>query len=346
MALDVDLPSAELGGQSYVLAFLADRQGQLVVGDHDGRGLAFLVDQDHFDLRGGQRAGDQLAGFLAPVDDVDLFAGQFIDDCLYAAASRADAGSDGIHVLIVRADGDLRSGTGFSRDALDLDDAFLDLGDFEFEQSLDQAGVRAGQEHLGTLRRLLDVHDVDLDAFVHAIAFAGDLLVGSQDAFGSAHAHEHGIGADALHDACDDFGLAGDIIVVDHASLGLADALHHDLLGGLGCDAAEISGGHLIFDDVAEFVGGVDLLRLFQARLGERIFHFLDDVASHEDVDVAGLAVDVDPHVLGRAVILLICRNQCALDGVDQDILGNALFSFQSLDGFDEFHIHAFLCPP
>ena len=99
--------------------------------------------------------------------------------------------------------------------------------------------------------------------------------------------------------------------------------------------------GHLVFDDVAQFVGGVDLLGFLQARLGEGIFDFFDDVASHEDVDVARLAVDVDPDILGCAVILLICRDQCAFDRIDQDIFGNALFSFQRFDGLDEFHIHA-----
>ena len=50
---DVDTPAGEARGQPGVLAFLADRQRQLVVGDHDASCPRLLVDDDHLaHLRG------------------------------------------------------------------------------------------------------------------------------------------------------------------------------------------------------------------------------------------------------------------------------------------------------
>src|SRR5690606_21772050 len=70
---DVDTPAGEPGGEPGVLALLADRQRELVVGnDHPG-GAGGGVDHLHRGDPGrAQRVAHELRGVLGPVDDVDL----------------------------------------------------------------------------------------------------------------------------------------------------------------------------------------------------------------------------------------------------------------------------------
>ena len=143
LAADVDAHAGEAGGEAGVLALLADRQAELVVG-HDDVGLgAVLGDDDLVDLGRRQRLGHEVGEVLAERDDVDLLAAQFVDDHADTAAAGADAGADRIDVVVVPPHGDLRAVAWFAGAGLDLDDAVGDLGNLELEQPLDQTRVGA-----------------------------------------------------------------------------------------------------------------------------------------------------------------------------------------------------------
>src|SRR6185295_12550478 len=107
LGLDVDPPAGEPGGEPRVLAFAADRQRQLVVGDDDGRLAAVVVDEHLAHARGRQRLGDEAGGLVVVGDDVDLLAAQLGDDHAHARAARADAGADRIDAVHARLDRDL-----------------------------------------------------------------------------------------------------------------------------------------------------------------------------------------------------------------------------------------------
>jgi hypothetical protein len=92
----------------------------------------------------------------APLDDVDLFAGEFADDVLDALSAQADAGADGVDLVVVGMDGDFGAEAGFAGDALDFDGAVGDFGDFEFEEPLDEVGIGAGEDDLGALGQRID----------------------------------------------------------------------------------------------------------------------------------------------------------------------------------------------
>ena len=88
MALDIDLPSADSSRKSYILAFLADCQGKLVVWYDDDRRLFVLIwNDDLLDLCRAEDACDQHLRVLAPVDDIDFFSVKFIYYSLNSASS-------------------------------------------------------------------------------------------------------------------------------------------------------------------------------------------------------------------------------------------------------------------
>ena len=154
------------------------------------------------------------------------------------------------------------------------------------------------------------------------IAFVGDLFGGGYDALralGLAAHPDHdeaaGVGAAVpLDDAADDLALAGGELAVVLLVLGIAQPLQDHLPCGGGRDAAESLWGVVPFvEDVAVFVG---LAR-----------HHLND---------AGLAVDLDAGVGFVPLGVAIGGEQRGLDGVDDDIDGDALVG---LDGVQCGHV-------
>ena len=65
LRLDVDAPAGEPSGEPRVLAFLPDRERELVVGHDHHRGARALVDTDLLHLGGLQRVRDELGGVVA-----------------------------------------------------------------------------------------------------------------------------------------------------------------------------------------------------------------------------------------------------------------------------------------
>ena len=141
--MDVDAPAGELRREPDVLALLADRERELVVGDDQLHAVAFGVDDDALDLGGRDRVAHEARRIVVVRDDVDLLAAQLLHDGLDAAALHADARADRIDVAVARRHGDLRAGARLASRALDADDLLVDLRDLLLEQLLEQALVRA-----------------------------------------------------------------------------------------------------------------------------------------------------------------------------------------------------------
>src|SRR4029453_3857705 len=237
---DVDLRTGELRGEADVLPAAADRQAELVVG-HDYLDPAlFLVDHDAADGRRLERVDDEGRRVLAPRDDVDLLALQFLDDRLAAAALHADAGPHRVDRAVVADDADLGARTRVTGRGLDLDDAVVNLGHFLCEQLLHEVGMRAAEEDLRTAGFGRYAQDQRADAVADADHLARDLLVAADNAFGPAEVDDDVAELDPLDDAGDD--LVGAVLefLILPLALGIADLLEDDLLGSLGGNAAEL----------------------------------------------------------------------------------------------------------
>ena len=145
---------------------------------------------------------------------------------------------------------------------------------------------------------------------------------------------------DPVDRAGDELALAAGELVEDLVALDLADALEHDLLGGLGADPSEHVAVELLgLDDVAGLGGLVVGLRVVDRDLGQFVLDLLDDEAGAEDADLPGLGVDADLDVLftGDASIR---RLDTVLDGADQLLSGHLLLGIELEEGAHEVSTH------
>src|SRR5262249_22660142 len=251
------------------------------------------VEKHLLDLRRLQGVGDEHLQRVVPADDVDALAAQLVHDVLDARAAHAHAGAHAIDLQVDAADGDLAAVAGLAGDGLDLDGAVGDLGDRVLEQPPHEVGVGPRQDDLDAVPGLLDLEDDRLDALADVVRLAGDLLAAGQDRLGLAQADDGGAALVALDGAVDQVALHGAVDVEDRGGLGLADFLDHDLLGGLGGDAAQ---------------------------LGR-----LDDLLAALGVHLAGVAVDDDLDALLLAVLLFHGQLHGGLDALEDDLARDAL---------------------
>ena len=273
------------------------------------------MDPDLLHLGRLEGLGHEIGEVLGERDDVDLLATELVDNHADAGAARADAGADRIDVLVVGPDGDLGAVPGLAGAGLDLHDAVGDLGDLELEQALDQPGVGATDHDLRALGGLADLDDVGLEAAVGLGALVGHLLGLRQQRLHPAEVQQGVAGIGLLDDAGDDVSLAPGVLLVLHLPVDLAQALHHDLLEGLGGDPAEGAG---VWGDVElgaeSFAVVVELLR--------------------GDAHLAGDRVDGGPGVLVGAGQALVGRLQCVGERAHQGLGGDALLGGEGPEGF------------
>ena len=161
LGLDVDFIAGELGGQAGVLPLLADGQGELVIRHRHPAALGTFQGLDGEHVGRGEGGGHEGGGVVAVFDDVDLFAAQFGHHIVHPGALGAHAGADGVHVLVSRPDGHLGAAAGLPGDGLHLHGAVIDLGDFQLEQALDQAGMGPGNENLRAAGGAADIHQAE-----------------------------------------------------------------------------------------------------------------------------------------------------------------------------------------
>src|SRR5262249_39224188 len=151
LAVDVQLPAGELGGEPHVLAAPADRQGKLIIRNDELHRVVRLVDDDPRHLGRGERGADEARRVLVVRDDVDLFAAQLLNDRLDPAPFHSHAGPYWIDVLVARGNGDLRPATRLAGGRLDQHNPLGYLGNLHLEQLGQQIYRGAGENNLRTL---------------------------------------------------------------------------------------------------------------------------------------------------------------------------------------------------
>ncbi len=179
--------------------------------------------------------------------------------------------------------------------------------------------MRAADDDLRALDRLADLDDVGLDAGVGVGAFVGDLLGLGQQGLDPAEVQQRVAAVGLLDDAGDDVALAACVLFVLELALGLADALHHDLLGGLRGDAAEVVGG-----DVELVAHGLAVL---VELLGQ-------------DPDVHRIGVDGDPGVLVGVGHALVGGFECVGERCEQRVDRDPLVGCERLERLHHLGVH------
>src|SRR5260221_8411713 len=333
LALDVDAPAHELGGQADVLALLADGEAQLLVLDHDLHDPLLLVeDADAAHLGRRERVDHEGGGVVVPFDDVDLLAAQLADDGLHARALHAHAGAHGIHVLLAGDHRDLGPLPRLAHAAPDLDGAVVDLGHLHLEELDEQGGIGAADHDLWSLGRLQDLDDGHAHAVARLVGLGPALLLAREQRLRAPEVDHEVAHFLALDDPVDHLAHAAGVLGEDVVPLRLPDLLEDDLLRGLGRDAAEDVRGLGELDLLADLGLGDELLRLFQADLRLGDLHHLHDLLDREDLDLAGLVVEAAAEVFVVLVVLLRRGEDRVLDGGDDDVRGDVLLPADLLD--------------
>ena len=192
---------------------------------------------------------------------------------------------------------------GLARCCLDLHGSRRNLGNFKFEEPLDQPGVASTHHDLWTLGRLADLHDVGLEARAMLVALVGNLFRLRQEGFDLSEVEQRVAIVGLLDDAGDDVTLATCILFVLEITLDLTNALQDDLLGRLSGDPAEVVGS------IVPLPGDVAVLVEFLS----------------VDANLARVWVDGDNCLLGRVGAPLVGSYQRVGQGVEQRLHRDAL---------------------
>src|SRR5439155_12517015 len=138
------------------------------------------------------------------LDDVDLFAAQLADDGLDVHSLHADAGADGVDVLVAGHDGDLGALTGLAGDGADGDGAVVDLGDLGLEEVLHETRRGAGDDDLRALGGAVDAEQNNADTLADGELLEAGLLALGHAGLGFAEVEDDVHGFEALDGRVED----------------------------------------------------------------------------------------------------------------------------------------------
>src|SRR5690606_6760713 len=236
--------------------------------------MLLFVDDDRLHLGRRHRVDDEVGRVLVPQHDVHALAVELVAHRLHARTTHADARADRIGAVVVRDHGDLGAVARVTGAGLDLDQALAHFRHLELEQLDHELRRAAADEQLRAAGLAAHFVQVAADAVAGAQHVARDALVLGDEGFRvPAQVHVDVAALGTLDHAGDQ--LAHAILPrVDHLlALGLAHALHDDLLGSLRGDTAELRVLDLLFDVVAD-LDAIGLVHgVHQADLPVRRFH-------------------------------------------------------------------------
>ena len=147
--------------------------------------------------------------------------------------------------------------TWFASTGLDFDNAVSNFGNFKFEKTLDETGVRTADHNLRSFIAATHFDDVGLEAGTWCGALERNLLTLWHESFDFAEIKQGIAMIVLLNDAGDNVAFAVGIFFELLVALGFADALTHHLTEGLSRDATEfvlVGSVVTLVDPVAVFV--------------------------------------------------------------------------------------------
>jgi hypothetical protein len=224
----------------------------------------------------------------------------------------------------------------------------VDFGHFQFEHALQQARMRPGEGDRRALGGPLHFNHIGLDPLVFVELLAGNLLVGHQnglDALGELHIDRLGLRILTEHQAGHNIAFTAGVLFEDDAALGLANALHDHLFGGLSGNAAKVARGNFHFEDIAQAEAGILGAGFGQRSLQPVVLNLFDDFLLCVYPVVAGLGVKVDAHVLSGTEVTPVSRNQRCFDRLNKHFPCDAPLPYQIVKCLENLGLHL-LSPP
>ncbi|MCY1415579.1 hypothetical protein D9M71_310680 [compost metagenome] len=336
-------PAGKLAGQAHVLAATTNGLGQVVFGNGDVHCMGIFVDDDRHHFGRSHGVDHELRRVVVPQDDIDALAAQFAGYGLDAGTAHADAGALRVDALVLGANGDLGAGTRVTGGGHHFDQLFGDFRHFDAEQFDQHLRRGARQDQLRATVLGADFLQQGTHAGADAESLARNDVLAGQQCFGIvAEVDDHVIAGDLLHSAGDDVAQLLAVGLDNLRTLGFAHFLHDDLLGGLGCDAAELDGLDLLFDDVADLGFLITFLGLIQGQLDSRILEisFLDNSPATEGVVITALTIDRHTQVDLVLVTLLGSSGQRQLQRLENHAGRYTFFVGYRLNNQQYFFAH------
>ena len=189
--------------------------------------------------------------------------------------------------------------------------------------------MRPRQHYLRSFGQFLDFNDKSLDSFAITVWFATDLFGRRQNRFGFAEIDVYLTLFDPLNHAGHNVIFAIGVLIKDQTAFCLANPLNNDLFGILCGNPAKVLRRNFLLDDIADLIGNIDRFGSIQRNFLFVICDCFHDILAGKNLDCAGLPVHCHPHILGRAKIPLVCRNQGCLNSFKQDLGRNPPFPCQ-----------------
>ena len=283
----------------------ADGKRFLIVGNDDFHAVVFFVQHDLDDFGGRQSVYDKGRGIGRPLNDVDFFALQFVDDRLNAHAAHTDAGADGINRRIGRGHRHFRARTGVAGNGFDFNHTVINFGNFLREQLRQKLRMRAGQKDLRPAGFQTHVHNVSADSVARAERFAANHFVPTQNGFGAADIDNHAARFNAFDNAVNDFADTVFILVILADAFGIADFLTDNLFRRLRRNTAEVNGRQLVDNEIADVEFRVFFLGFADTDLRRLVFDFgviRNDFDKAIQTDFARFAVNLRANIVLCAV--------------------------------------------
>src|SRR5690242_4647011 len=142
--LDVNAPTRQFRGETGILSIASDRKTELILIDHHGRGtIAFRFRKINATYsRRANRFGNINNGVLIPLNNVNFFVVQFLDNRLNTDALDSYTCANRINTRLGSHDGNFGAGTRLACNCTDLNDTMINFRDLVLKQASQEIAMR------------------------------------------------------------------------------------------------------------------------------------------------------------------------------------------------------------
>ncbi|MNB81354.1 hypothetical protein D3C75_281310 [compost metagenome] len=309
---DVQIPTAQLRSQTYVLTVTTDSLCQITRFNGDIHCVLIFVHDDRRHISRSHRVDHELRRVIVPQNDIDAFAAQLSRNGLDTCATHTNASTNRVDTLVVSFYRDLSARTRIAGRCFDLDNFFTDFWHLNAEQFDQHLWLRASDEQLRTARFWTHCVQNTADTVARAEVFTRQHIFTQDNGFSiAAQIQRDVVAVNFLHHTGDDFTFVFAELINHHRALSFTYFLYDNLLSGLGSDTVEGDRFDLIFYIFANVEAFVFITSRFKRDFFSRLGHFFNNHPTAEGIEVTTFTIDFYANIDLLFVFFLGCCRQC-----------------------------------
>ena len=193
--------------------------------------------------------------------------------------------------------------------------------------------MSAGNNDLWSLSRALNLNDKGFHAVMILINLTGNLLIGSQHSLYLTQIDIHIFVFLTLDDAGNNVLIAALEALINLSTLGLTNALYHNLLSILSSNTTKVFRSYLSLYNIACQITRINSLRLLHSHFSLVNGHTLNYSALCIYMNFTGFLIHIHSNILVSVGIFLISSNQSVFNSLVQKLGLNTLLLSQFLNG-------------